>query len=249
MDIKLDVYQGSLDLLLTLIRRHKIDIYDIPIAQLTDQYLAEVANLPPDMEQLSEFLVMAATLLEIKSRMLLPRPKPEGAEPSEDPRQALVEKLVAYKQAQALAAELSNLTPLGERITNSGDIPLLSHIKKGYSTMPDLDTEQISTSHLLDIFIGIMSRKEERRDVVRAGYGKVARDRFTLEEKVVHMRQLLESYGRISLEFLFSHCQSKGEMVVTFLAMLEMIRQGEVSAVQTTPFGDVGLAPRRSHTP
>ena len=244
MEIKLDAYEGPLELLLTLIQRHKIDIYDIPIASLTDQYLQEIANLPPDMGQLSEFLVMAATLLEIKSKMLLPRPKLETTDEPEDPREALVQKLLAYKQAQALAGELRGLTPEGERLTGAGDRTLLEQIKQNGDHVPELDANEISVARLLDIFAGVMSRKEDRRDTVRANYGKMPRDRFTVEEKVNHMRQLLNTYGQISLQFLFTDCHSKSEMVVTFLALLEMVRQGEITASQPEPFGDAVISPR-----
>jgi len=244
MEIKLDAYEGPLELLLTLIQRHKIDIYDIPIATLTDQYLQEIANLPPDMGQLSEFLVMAATLLEIKSKMLLPRPKLETEGEPEDPREALVQKLLAYKQAQAIANELRNITPEGERLTGTGDRLLLAEISQSVSTMPELDPGEISVAHLLDIFIGVMSRKEDRRDTVRAGYGKMPRDRFTVEEKVAHMRQMLGQHERLSLQFLFAGCHSKSEMVVTFLALLEMVRQGEITASQPEQFGDAVISLR-----
>lgn len=238
MEVKLEAYEGSLDLLLTLIQRHKIDIYDIPIAHLTDQYLQEVAKLPPDMGQLSEFLVMAATLLEIKSKMLLPKAKIEQAEEAEDPREALVQKLLAYKQAQAIADELRKITPKGERLPGIGDMPLLAQIKEDGNVAPVLDTEQVPINQLFDIFADIMARKEERRDKVRAGYGKMPRDAFTVEEKVALMRKMIEEAGELRLRALFLACQSKKEMVVTFLAILEMVRQGEVTASQPETFGD-----------
>jgi len=237
MEVKLDAYEGPLDLLLKLIQRHEIDIYDIPISSLTNQYLDEIANLPQDMERLSEFLVMAATLLEIKSRMLLPRPKVEADGEPEDPREALVQKLIAYKQAQALVQEFQKLTPIGERITNFGDIPLLRQLNKDAKSQ--LPADMPPYTQLTDLFVEVMSRKEYRRDTVRAGYGKMPRDRFTVTEKVTHIRHILTAHGRASLRALFSDCRSKNEMVVTFLALLEMIRQGEIHANQPAAFADV----------
>jgi len=239
IEVKLEAYEGPLDLLLQLIQRHKIDIYDIPISTLTNQYLQEVASLPPDMGRLSQFLVMAATLLEIKSKMLLPRPKPESAEEPEDPREALVQQLLAYKQTQAIVQELRDIAPTGERLTGPGDTQILAQIKKDANTLPDMD--MVSVSHLLEIFAGIMSRKEERRDTVRAGYGEMPRERFSVTEKVTHMRQMLATHGRLSLQNLFYGCRSKNEMVVTFLALLEMVRQGEIQASQPHPFADVEM--------
>ena len=244
MDVKLEAYEGPLDLLLKLIQQHKIDIYDIPISTLTDSYLQEIANITPDMGQLSEFLVMAATLLEIKSRMLLPRPKQEMDSEPEDPREALVQKLLAYKQAQAIAWELKTMHPEGERIPGMGDREVLAQLNlDARSALPELDISLVSASYLLDVFIDIMSRKEDRRDTVRAGYGRMPRDRFTVVEKIAQMRELLGTLGRISLRFLFSACHSKSEMVVTFLALLEMVRQGEIRATQPESFGDVEVLP------
>jgi len=237
MDVKLDAYEGPLDLLLKLIQRHEIDIYDIPISSLTSQYLQEIANLPPDMERLSEFLVMAATLLEIKSRMLLPRPKPEADTEAEDPREALVQKLIAYKQAQALVQEFQKLSPIGERITNSGDVTLLRQLKQ--DTKSQQPADMLSITQLSQLFADVMSRKEDRRDTVRAGYGKMPRDRFTVTEKVSHIRHMLTKQGRISLRSMFLSCRSKNEMVVTFLALLEMMHQGEIRASQNEAFADV----------
>jgi len=241
MEFILEAYQGPLDLLLKLIQRHEIDIYDIPIATLTNQYLQEIANLPPDMGQLSEFLVMAATLLEIKSRMLLPRPKTEPDAEPEDPREALVQKLLAYKQAQTIAQELGSLTPVGERVAGIGDTPLLQQLYQDASSQ--LPTDMATLSQLMEVFADVMSRKEDRRDPVRAGYGSMPRERFSVTEKVVRIRSMIAQYGRASLRALFIDCRSKNEMVVTFLAILEMVRQGMARASQSTTFGDVEVVP------
>jgi len=239
MDVNLTAYQGPLDLLLALIRRHEIDIYDIPIASLTDQYLAEVSNMPQDMERLSEFLVMAATLLEIKSRMLLPaRPKADAEEP-EDPREALVQKLLAYKQMQALAEQLKKNFPIGEKLTNRGDRPLLQQVNNDSKSTFETDVTDIS--ELVTIFADVMSRKENRRDRVRANYGRMQRDRFTITEKVAHIQEILQQHGRASLRNLFYDCHSKNEMVVTFLALLELVRRGEIATEQSASFEDVDV--------
>jgi len=183
-------------------------------------------------------LVMAATLLEIKSQMLLPRPKSKQEEEPEDPREVLVQKLLAYKQAQALAEELGKRVPMGERLTGSGDGEVLAQIKTD-ATAKAYEPEMVSLSHLMEIFAEVLSRKEERVDTVRADFGELPRDRFTIEEKVALVRQELRIYGRLSLRFLFQKCRSRNEMVVTFLAMLEMVRQSEVCISQPEAFADV----------
>jgi len=238
MEVNLNAYQGPLDLLLKLIIKNEIDIYDIPISSLTAQYLAEIAV--HDMENLSEFLVMAATLLEIKSRMLLPRPKIENEEQG-DPREALVQQLLAYAHAQALAAELEGLTPIGEKFTGMGDRLLLQQLRKADDCTPEMDNLTINI--LNKIFKDVLTRKERKTDTVRAGYGEMPRERFTVTEKVVFIQHRLLTKGRLNLFSLFYECKSKQEMVVTFLALLEMVRRGMIHTTQPKSFGDVEVLP------
>ena len=237
MDVRLTAYEGPLDLLLMLIQKNEIDIHDIPISELTAQYLEEVATLPKNMEQLSEFLVMAATLLEIKSRMLLPRQKPENEEEPEDPREALVQQLLAYKQAQALAQELSILTPIGEKFTGAGDRQFLEEFKAEMQTVPEFDS--IDLNKLSKIFTELIRQKERRTDKIRAGYGEMPRDKFSVTEKVSFIHDALKTKQKLNLFALFNNCRSRNEMVVTFLAVLEMVRRGVIHATQPETFGDV----------
>jgi len=237
MEVKLTAYEGPLDLLLKLIRKNEIDIFDLPISELTAQYLAEIATLPPDMDNLSEFLVMAATLIEIKSRMLLPRQKIEGEEEEGDPREALVEKLLAYAQAQELANELRQMEPMGERLTGPGDRPLLADIKNDAASQPL--TDMVSIDHLNELFQEMLMRKLSRRDTVRAGYGKMSMEKFSVTEKVAYIGSILKRRGKLSMRKLFEDCRSRGEIVATFLAILEMMRRGMIHASQPKNFGDV----------
>jgi len=240
MDVKLEKFEGPLDLLLRLIKRAEIDIYDIPISQITAEYLDVIADLPPDMEQTSEFLVMAATLLEIKSQMLLPRPKTEPDEPEEDPREALAQQLIAYQHAQELAARLADISPKNPRITRPEDSDAFNALAG--DARPDLADEMIPISRLAEIFAEIMRRAAEKIDTVRAGYGEMPKDKFTVHEKVTALGKILQKKGRLHLSSVFSDCSSRHEMIVTFLAILEMIRRGNACAVQSKPFGDVILS-------
>jgi len=239
MDIKLDAYEGPLDLLLNLIRKNEIDIYDIPISILTAQYLEAMALLPPDMEGMSEFLVMAATLLEIKSRMLLPRPKKDDDDDGIDPREALVQKLLAYQHAQALAEELARRTPPGERLISNGDRPLLAELRKDSIHPMHEYTQLIGIEDLTAVLLDLLSRRAHKRDKVRADYGEMPRERFTIPEKVAHITQVLQANGRAMLSTLFDDCQNKSEMIVTFLAVLEMVRRQQIIAMQSSTFADV----------
>jgi len=243
MEIKLAAYEGPLDLLLRLIQRNEIDIYDIPIAELTTQYLKEIAHIREDgrydMDQMSEFVLMAATLLEIKSRMLLPKPKADTEDTEvEDPREALVQKLLAYKEAQALAAELNRISPPGARLSGTGDPQLLQEIEADIDRQTPI-MEGVGLSQIWDIFTDIMSRRAARRDPIRAGFGAMQKERFTVPEKIAYIRQQIQISGQVRLSTLFEDCRTRTEMIVTFLALLEMIRRGMAKARQDQAFEDV----------
>jgi segregation and condensation protein A len=239
MDVNLDNFQGPLDLLLSLIRRGEMDIYDIPIARLTEEYLAAIASMPPEMDELSQFLVMAATLLEIKSRMLLPRAQMDG-EPEEDPREALTRQLLAYAQAQEIAEKIGSIEPQ-LRYAAPGQPVLLAQLTREGQLEGQPVMDLISLSTLADIFSDVLKRVEARVDTVRGGFGQMARDNFTVAEKVLAISEILVRQGRTGLVALFEACRSRIEMVVTFLAVLEMTRRGQVLIKQANSFEDVEI--------
>ena len=239
MEVNLEVFSGPLDLLLTLIRRREINIYDIPIAAVTEEYLEEIKRITPDMGEMSEFLVLASTLLEIKSNMLLPRSKND--EDEVDPREALVRKLIAYEEAQELARILSTLTPVGEAYSGGGEPDVIEFYSSKMDSQPVMDL--FSLSQLAELFGKVMKLKEGRIDTVRAGYGQMSRDKYTVTEKIGHILENLEKQGKISLFSLFNACRAKRELVVTFLAVLEMMRRGLIRAIQSKSFEDVEVLP------
>ena len=241
MDVNLEVYSGPLDLLLKLIRRKEINIYDIPIAQVAEEYLEEIKGVTPDMGEMSEFLVLAATLLEIKSNMLLPRYEEEA---EEDPREALVQRLLAYEEAQEFAKILSGIAPIGDVYSCVGEPELLSAFSSKIDCQPVMDL--ISLEQLSDVFGKVMKLQEGRIDTVRAGYGQMPRERFTVTSKIVHILDTLEEKGRLNLFSLFEICSARLELVVTFLAILELMRRGLIKAVQTRAFCDVEVLPCRA---
>jgi segregation and condensation protein A len=256
---KLAAFEGPLDLLLRLIEKNKIDIYDIPIAMLAEQYLAAIhtqqaggenEDTPANtsiaisadslrlMENMSEFLVMAATLLEIKSRMLLPKPAAEEEAP-EDPREALVRQLLAYRQCQQLAEQLKSADTRGERFTRAADTELFrqfSVVKPSQVLLP------MEPETLWSIFSEVLKRKILRTDTVRAGYGNVPRETFTVEEKIIVLTERLAVHGPFSLIEIFEECETRAEMVATFLALLEMTRRKQVELKQSRMFGDINVA-------
>jgi segregation and condensation protein A len=236
MEYKLSAYEGPLDLLLRLIERAELNIYDIPIAQLTDQYLDAIKDLPMDMANISEFIVMAATLLEIKSRMLLPKPPKPQADEEEDPRDALVRRLLEYKQCQDLAAKLSGITAPGTRVTRGGDAELLNRF-----AVPEAESVLggIPLDDLWQLFAQMVARQASRKDPVRADYGDMPREKYTVTATIARLRELLKAQGQFKLSDLLSACVNKREMVVTFLAMLEMIRQGNIQVKQDRLFKEI----------
>ena len=236
--IKLETFEGPFDLLFRLIEKNEIDIYDIPMAKLVRQYLEAIRNFPPDMENMSEFLVMAATLLEVKSRMLLPRFKAEGNE-EEDPREALVQQLIAYKYCQGLAEALKELGSIGRRLFKSPEYPLM---KAEFSLNPGDWLENITTENLLQIFNDVIKRQALKADTIRQNFGTVARENYTIEEKILKIESCLKGRRYVFLSDLFLECKSREECIVTFLALLELIKANRASVMQKDVFGEIEVS-------
>ena len=242
MNIQLEAFEGPLDLLLRLIEKNEIDIYDIPMSQLCRQYLDAIRELPPDMEGMSEFLVMAATLLEIKSRMLLPRPPRQGLgeDEEEDPREALVRQLIAYKHCQELAETLKSVAISGQRLFKKPELPLMS---KNISHTPDEWLEEVMPGNLWKIFADVMQRQALKVDNVRQNFGTVPKERHTVADKIRHISSRLMAGGMLLLSDLFESCKSRGECVVTFLALLEMIKLRQATVRQENVFAEIEVLP------
>ncbi len=224
-------FEGPLDLLLHLIRREEMNIYDIPIARITEQYLAAIQDLADlDLDRASEFLVMAATLLRIKSRMLLPRPpRPEVDEEGpeaeeEDPREALVRQLVAYSRFKE-AAEM-----LREREREMFRVYTRGLFVEEPGGPPPL--EGIDLADLVRAFQEVLKEEWNWREVPRA--------EIPLREKIREIRfRVARSPGGVRFHDLFSGGCSRLEVVVTFLALLELMRQRHVRVVQRELFGEI----------
>ena len=236
MHFQLEFFEGPLELLLHLIEKNEIDINNIPMARLTTQYLEAIRQIPADMEGMSEFLVMAATLLEIKSRMLLPKRRTDE-EDEEDPRVLLVRQLIAYKKCQELAAVLKDMPDAGQRLFGRPEYPLMAdklNIPNAEEWLSD-----VRPWDLWEIFRDVMQRREIITDTVRHNFGTVPRERYTLADKVRLIFEVLQKEGKIRLSALFSQCRTKEECVVTFLAMLELIRRNQANVRQDEVFGEI----------
>lgn len=227
--IKLDVFEGPLDLLLYLIKRNHVNIYDIPIAQVTEQYLQylELMRLL-DLNIAGEFLVMAATLMHIKSKMLLPPDENAQAEEEEeeDPRAELVRKLLEYKKFKEAAAYL-------EKKESSQ-----REIFKRISSQPGEEPKEevFFEASLFDL---ISAFSKALKDVPREIFTEIIKDEFTVEEKIHDLLHVLVREKRLSLNKLFENAKNKFEIIAIFLAVLELIRQKEVIVAQKELFGEI----------
>ena len=244
--IKLARFEGPLDLLLHLIKRDEIDIYDIPIAHITQQYLAYLELMRAlDLEVAGEFLVMAATLMRIKAKMLLPLPAPgEEDEDEGDPREELVQRLLEYRQFKEAAGTLKEREGERRQLFERGMLP-------GDDEMGPLPLAPATLFDLLDALNRVMSRLPEQ--TVYEVQGEI----YDVEEKMALIASLAAEQGAMSFESLLLRCRARLEMIVTFMALLELIKLGRVEVVQSESFGEIrilyrpseGSEPHASHEP
>ena len=237
--VKLQVFEGPLDLLLHLIEKNKIDIYDIPIVEITNQYMEYIkAMQKEDLNIMSEFLVMAATLLDIKCRMLLPKEVNEEGE-EEDPRQELVEQLLEYKMYKFMSYELKDRELDGDRVMyKSATIP---DEVKGYVPPVNLDEllGDLTLVQLNRIFKEVMKRQESKVDPVRSKFGKIEKEEVTLPNKLDYVTEYARSHRKFGFQALLKKQSSKVQVVVTFLAILQLMKEGVIFIEQDQPFDEI----------
>lgn len=237
--VKLQVFEGPLDLLLHLIEKNKIDIYDIPIVEITNQYMEYIkAMQKEDLNIMSEFLVMAATLLDIKCRMLLPKEVNEEGE-EEDPRQELVEQLLEYKMYKFMSYELKDRELDGDRVMyKPATIP---DEVKGYVPPVNLDEllGDLTLVQLNRIFKEVMKRQESKVDPVRSKFGKIEKEEVTLPDKLDYVMEYARSHRKFGFRALLKKQSSKVQVVVTFLAILQLMKEGSIFIEQDQPFDEI----------
>ncbi|MBR2213175.1 MAG: segregation/condensation protein A [Eubacterium sp.] len=239
LEFKLQVFEGPLDLLLHLIEKNKIDIYDIPIVEITDQYLEYVNQMPKeDLDMASEFLLMAATLIDIKSRMLLPKEVDEEGNEI-DPRAELVEKLIEYKMYKHAAQELRDMQVYaGKSLYKEETLP--KEVRK-YKQPVDLDKllKDVDLSKLNEIFQMVLKRQVDKIDPVRSKFGTIEMEEVSLPEKMEYVQHTIKTKKKCSFRQLLENSSSKIEVVVSFLAILELIKVGEIEVRQENTFDDI----------
>ena len=239
LNVKLQVFEGPLDLLLHLIEKNKVDIYDIPIALITEQYLDYIRQMQKeDLNVASEFLVMAATLLDIKSKMLLPAEVNEEGE-EEDPRAELVEKLIEYKMYKYMSFALKDMQIDANRTWFKA--ATLPEEVADYKEPIDYEklVGNLDLSKLNHIFKSVMKRQADKVDPVRSQFGKIEKDEVNLEKKTEYVENYIRFHKSFSFRDLLENQKSKMDVVVTFLIILEMIKIGKIVIAQEDLFDDI----------
>ncbi len=240
--IKIDAFEGPLDLLLHLINRLEIDIYDIPVAEITDQYVSYIHTMKElELDVASEYLVMAATLLAIKSKMLLPKHEDEwDAEEEEfiyeeDPRDELVMQLLEYKKYKEAAGEFKHLEAERALIYTKPPIDLTPFSSGANVEKADLD---VNLYDMLGAFQKLLRRKRLQKPLQT----RITRQEVSIERRIGELRETLRAKGnKVPFTSLFVD-DNKEQLVVTFLAILEMMKQNEVIVEQTNNFEDIFIA-------
>lgn len=222
MQYRLESFNGPLDLLLHLITKNKVSIWDIPIVEITEQYLEAIEGIEDSaLEDTSEFLVLAAQLLYIKSKMLLP--KPETDEEEEDPRDELARRLEEYKLFKEASASL-------RKSEFSSRYMFFKPEEKIEFPLPEYDRHH-EVDELLDAFAAIMARRErKKKPEKRAFSGIVGREKVSVEDMVEKVCKYLAKKPRLNFKSVFKPDDSKPEMIATFLAILEMIKLNKIKA-------------------
>ena len=236
---KLESFEGPLDLLLHLIEKNKVNIYDIPISMITDQYLEYVNHMEEEsLDVVSEFLVMAATLLDIKARMLLPKEVNEEGE-EEDPRAELVARLLEYKTYKYMSLELKDMELDAEKLFYKS--PTVPKEVKEYEQPVDLDKllDGVTLAKLQQIFNSVMRRQQEKIDPVRSTFGTIKKEPVSLEEKIASVMGYARKHRKFSFRGMLDRQKDKTEIVVTFLALLELMKIGKIHLTQENLFDDM----------
>lgn len=239
MTVKLQVFEGPLDLLLHLLDKNKVNIYDIPIVEITKQYMDYIREMKRhDLNVVSEFLVMAATLLDIKSKMLLPAP-PQEEEEQEDPRAELVQQLLEYKMYKCISYELKDRQVDAQKVMFK--VPTVPPEVAAYEEPVDLEelVGDTTLAQLNDIFKSIMQKKQDRIDPVRSKFGRIEKEQVSLEETMRTLEEYARTHRSFSFKNLLEYKSGKMEIIVNFLAILELMKLGKISISQEHIFDDI----------
>ena len=229
--VKLSMFEGPLDLLLFLIRKEEVSIYDIPIARITEQYLEYLRAMQElDIGVAGEFLVMAATLIHIKTQMLLPRDPDAPAEEIEDPRAELVNQLLEHQKFKGVANVLHQRA-------------MMEAAAFGRASMEtDDENPEIAATvfQLFEVFKEVMDRRRAISEI------EIERDEMTMAEKIAEIKLMLNESAEVSARALFARARTRREMVLIFLSVLELVKELVIRFRQSETFGDIIIVKRES---
>ncbi|MDD2484653.1 MAG: segregation/condensation protein A [Eubacteriales bacterium] len=242
--VKLDIFEGPFDLLVYLIENAEMSIYDIKVAEITKQYVEYIEHIQKtDVVIAGEFMVLAASLIEIKSKMLLPRIKLDGEEEfAEDPRSELVEKLLEYKKYKKAATLLEAQEDYARQIYTKPQEDLDAY-NKGTDYSLALDLVQFVKSFKLFL------QKQKRMEDVKKRYAVAERQQMTMENRIEQLRRLLFGKKKMKFKELLDEGESRFQIVLTFLSMLELIRQKTIVVEQAVNFGEITIIPKETEEP
>ncbi|MBQ9931784.1 MAG: segregation/condensation protein A [Firmicutes bacterium] len=234
--VKLDIFEGPFDLLVHLIERAEMSIYDIRVSEITDQYIAYLEDLKRmDVAVAGEFMVLAATLIELKSRMLLPRMQSTETDAEmEDPRQELVEKLLEYKRFKAAAAQL--------------EIREAENLRRFVKPQEDLSVYTENPEEILNVDIAqfmkafrLFLQRKQKIEEVHKRYDRQKRERMSIEDRIVQMKNLFTGKKKFSFRELLGGETSRYNVILTFLSLLELMRQRSITVRQDVNFGQMTI--------
>ncbi len=239
MEIKIGEFEGPYELLFHLIEKNKIDIKDIPIAFIAEQFIQYVEQMQSkNMNELSDFILMTATLLEIKSKMLLPVKEVDEKGVEIDPREELVERLLEYKRAKNFANLLKEQA-VNEVFARNPEKNVISALSKHYSVGVEEILGDVTLKELTKIFNTVILRMDNKVDKVRKDFNSIKKDEYTIENRTEYILKKLENIKKISFVALFIETSSKSEKVTTFLAVLELIKIKKITVEQDNIFEDI----------
>lgn len=231
--VTIDNFDGPLDLLLHLIKEQDIDIYDIKIEDITKQYLDYIRHMKElNLEIASEYLVMASELIEMKSKMLLPKKKEkEDDDYEEDPRELLIERLLAYKKYKEVTSEFKDLELTRKMVFTREPDNLNRYAKE------DENSEELGVADLIDAFNNLLKRKELDRPIAT----KITKKELSVTEKVNKIKNILRNKKKINFEDIFE-VSTKEEVIISFLSVLEMVKKDEILLTQEGNFKNIVIS-------
>lgn len=241
LEIKLEAFEGPLDLLLYLIEKNKIDIFDIPIVEITEQYLQYLNKMKEfDLNVASEFMLMAATLIDIKCKMLLPSCKNEEGEEI-DPRAELVEKLIQYKIYKHMSYELKDRqVDYSQILFKKENLP---DEVVNYKQPIDLDSiiSDVTLTKLNKIFLDILRRKENMIDPLRSKFGTIEDEEVSVDDRINYISDYIKKHKKFTFRSLLEKEPSRVRVIVTFLSILELMKAGIIKISQDEQFSEINI--------